>query len=316
LLLNNVVPYVTSDLASDADNVWSDVAVVDAHAHVAWTYDFYFKRFGRSGLDGRNSPVNISVNAVSQQGALSISNADFGLFALNAFWCGSCGPGGRGVMNFGNGIPPGFVITANGRNYTYFSGALDIAAHELTHAVTEATSDLVYRNESGALNEAFSDIMGKSVEFFYHPPGAAPGQADYVIGKDISRGLRAGSLSGDRSMANPGLYGDPDHYSRRFLGTTDSGGVHTNSGIANHAFYLAVEGGVNRTSGLAVQGVGAPNREQMERVFYRAFTLLMPANSTFLTARVATIQAARDLYGAGGTVERAVTQAWDAVGVR
>ena len=116
-------------------------------------------------------------------------------------------------------------------------------------------------------------------------------------------------------MANPGLYGDPDHYSRRFTGPQDNGGVHINSGIANQAFYLAIEGGTNRTSGRTVQGVGAANREQIEKVFYRAFTLLLPANSTFLTARVATIQAARDLYGTGGAVERAVTQAWDAVGV-
>ena len=116
-------------------------------------------------------------------------------------------------------------------------------------------------------------------------------------------------------MANPGLFGDPDHYSRRYTGTEDSGGIHINSGIPNQAFFLAIEGGTNRTSGLTVQGVGAANREQIEKVFFRAFTLLMPSNSSFTTARAATIQAARDLYGAGGAVERAVTQAWTAVGV-
>lgn len=315
LLFDGLVPYTASDLATDSDNIWSDPAVVDAHVHVSWTYDYYYKRFGRSGLDNRNGPIDIAVNAVTQQGALSLSGADLGSFAVNAFWCGDCGPAGRGIMNFGSGIPAGFVLSSNGRNYTYFSGALDIAAHELTHAVTEATSGLLYRNESGALNESFSDIMGKSVEFFYHQPGSGTGQADYVIGKDISRGVRPGALSGERSMANPGLYGDPDHYSRKYTGTQDNGGVHINSGIPNHAFYLAIEGGTNRTSGLSVQGVGSSNREQIEKVYYRAFTLLMPANATFLTARTVTIQAARDLYGAGGTVERAVTQAWDAVGV-
>ncbi|MEQ1896597.1 MAG: M4 family metallopeptidase [Vicinamibacterales bacterium] len=313
LLLNGLLPYTVSDLASDADNVWTDVSVVDAHVHVSWTYDYYFKRFGRSGLDGRNGPIDIVVNAVSQQGALSLPSADL-IFAVNAFFCSVCGPDGRGLMFFGNGIPPG-VFMSNGRNYTYFSGALDIAAHELTHAVTSATSNLLYRNESGALNEAFSDMMGKSVEFFYHPPGSGVGQADYVLGKDISRAVRPGALNGDRSMANPGLYGDPDHYSRRYLGQIDNGGVHTNSGIANQAFYLAIEGGANRTSGLSVRGVGAANREQIEKVFYRAFTLLMPASSTFVTARLATTQAARDLYGAGGSVETAITQAWEAVGV-
>ena len=312
LLFNGLLPYTASDFASDSDNVWSDVSVVGAHVHVSWTYDYYFKRFGRSGLDDGDGPIDIAVNAVSQQGALSLPDDDL-FYALNAFFCSVCGPGGRGVMFFGNGIPSNY--TFRGKTWTYLSGALDIAAHELTHAVTHATSNLIYRNESGALNEAFSDIMGKSVEFFFHSSGSGVGQADYTLGKDVIRASAPGTLDGIRSMANPGLYGDPDHFARRFLGSGDNGGVHTNSAIANHAFYLAIEGGTNRTSGIAVQGVGASNREQIEQVYYRAFTLLMPRNSTFSTARAATAQAAQDLYGAGGAVERAVTEAWSAVGV-
>ncbi|HEX2453876.1 MAG TPA: M4 family metallopeptidase, partial [Vicinamibacterales bacterium] len=98
-------------------------------------------------------------------------------------------------------------------------------------------------------------------------------------------------------------------------GTADNGGVHTNSAIPNQAFYLAIESGTNRTSGLAVQGVGPANREQIEKVFYRAFVFMLPSNATFSMARAATIQAARDLYGVGSAAERAVTQAWTAVGV-
>ena len=79
-------------------------------------------------------------------------------------------------------------------------------------------------------------------------------------------------------MVNPVAFGDPDHYSIRFTGTDDNGGVHINSGIPNHAFYLAVAGGTNRVSGLSVTGVGIANIEQMEKVFYRAFVFLMPAN--------------------------------------
>jgi Zn-dependent metalloprotease len=85
--------------------------------------------------------------------------------------------------------------------------------------------------------------------------------------------------------------------------------------IPSHAFYLAIEGGTNRTSGLSVTGVGSANREQIEKVFYRAFVFLMPANATFSTARAATIQASRDVYGANSAAERAITQAWTAVGV-
>lgn len=101
----------------------------------------------------------------------------------------------------------------------------------------------------------------------------------------------------------------------RYTGQGDNGGVHINSSIANHAFYLAVMGGTNRVSGLAVTGVGFGNLNQMEQVFYRAFTEMLTPSSDFAAARAATIQAARDLYGANSAPERAVTQAWTAVGV-
>jgi thermolysin len=153
-------------------------------------------------------------------------------------------------------------------------------------------------------------MMGASVEFYYQPVGSAYLKADYTLGEDLTT-----PMGGFRSMANPGAFGDPDHYSKRYLGTSDNGGVHTNSGISNHAFYLAIEGGTDRTSGLSVTGVGSAARHKIEKVFYRAFTQMLPAGATFSLARAATIQAARDLYGAGSNVEQAVTQAWTAVGV-
>ncbi|HET7695930.1 MAG TPA: M4 family metallopeptidase [Vicinamibacterales bacterium] len=291
-----------TDVAADADNTWTDGAVTDAHVYAGYTYDYYFKRFGRRGLDNNNIRIRSLVNPVRRT-AQDVSQY-FNLFPdffVNAFYAGG------GVMVYGVGLPQGFTL--GGQTWNHFSGALDIVAHEITHGVTDFTSDLIYRNESGALNEAFSDIIGTSVEFFFQPAGSGDLRADYLCGEDIAR------PGGLRSMENPQLHGDPDHYSRRFLGTQDNGGVHINSGIANHAFYLAVEGGTNRTSGLGVQGVGAANREQIERVFYRAFTQMLPANATFSLARAATIQAARDLFGANSNAERAVTQAWTAVGV-
>ncbi|HEV3485860.1 MAG TPA: peptidase M4 family protein [Vicinamibacterales bacterium] len=168
---------------------------------------------------------------------------------------------------------------------------------------------MIYRNESGALNESFSDVMSVGVEFFYQPAGNGPLRADYLSGEDIAR------PGGVRSLADPLAYNHPDHYSRRFLGSADNGGVHINSAISNHAFFLAIEGGTNRTSGVGVQGVGGANREQIEKVFYRAFAQLLPADATFSMARAATLQAARDLYGENSAAERAMTQAWTAVGV-
>lgn len=210
-------------------------------------------------------------------------------------------------MVYGVGLPAG--VTAGGLTVDFFSGALDIVAHELTHGVTDYTSKLIYQDEAGALNEAFSDIMATGAEFFFQRTGSGSMEADYLIGEDT---IRPGGI---RSMADPGAFGDPDHYSRRYTGDEDNGGVHVNSAIANHAFYLAIEGGTNRTSGAVVSGVGAANREQIERTFYRAFTQMLPSNATFSLARAATLQAARDLYGAGSPAERSVQQAWSAVGV-
>ena len=152
--------------------------------------------------------------------------------------------------------------------------------------------------------------MATGVEFLTQPPGRGPLKADYLKGEDAISG------GGLRSLEDPAASGHPDHYTARYTGTANNGGVGTNSTIASHAYYLAIEGGTNRTSALSVAGVGPANREQAERVFYRAFVYLLPSSATFATARAATIQAARDLYGAGSAIERAVTQAWTAVGVQ
>jgi len=300
--LNGMLTLNDSDVAADADNDWTDTAAVDAHAYAGWTYDYLYKRFNRLGLDNRNLTMTSLVHPVRRDDWASAPSSVLNLYYLNAFYAGG------GIMVYGEGLPPG--VTMGGRQWNYFSGALDVVAHELAHGVTDFTSNLIYRNESGALNEAFSDIIGASVEFYYQQAGSGYLKADYLVGEDLT--APSGAF---RSMADPQAYDDPDHYSRRYTGSADNGGVHSNSGIANHAFYLAIEGGVNRTSSLAVQGVGAANREKIEKAFYRGFTQLLPANATFAMARVATLQAARDLYGAGSDVERAIEQAWTAVGV-
>jgi thermolysin len=314
-LLDGLVPFVPSDVASDTDNVWTDVSAVDAHAHIGWTYDYYYKRHGRHGLDDHDRPIVTLINGVTPEGALTLPPDFFFQYAVNAFWCNACAPGRTGAIFFGNGMPAGFYLVDSGQSVVPLAGALDIAAHELTHAVTSSSSNLIYQNESGALNESFSDVMGASVEFFFQTPGPGRGQADYVLGEDAFRAFQPGSVNGTRSLENPRAFGYPDHYLLRYTGSEDGGGVHVNSSIPNHAFYLAIEGGTNRTSGLSVQGVGATNREQIEKVFYRAFVFLLPSNATFSTARAATIQAARDLYGATSAAATAVTQAWTAVGV-
>ena len=300
-VLNGVLNLNASDFARDSDNQWTDGANVDAHVYAGYTYDYFFKRFGRRGLDNANIRIRSLTHPVNRQDAFTASSSVLGAFYVNAFYAGD------GIMVYGEGLPPN--TSFGGQQWDFMAGSLDVVAHELTHGVTDYSSQLIYANESGALNEAFSDIMGTAVTFFFNQPGTGSGAADYVLANDV---VRPGGI---RSMENPRALGDPDHYSNRFTGTADNGGVHINSTIVSHAYYLSIEGGTNRTSGLSVQGIGAANREQMEKTFYRAFAQLMSAGSTFATARAATIRAAQDLYGTNSAVERALLQAWTAVGV-
>ena len=306
--LNGVLPLSASDFATSTNNDWTDAASVDAHVYSSYTYDYYYKRFGRRGLDNADKRILNMTHLVRRSDVFSASQATINYF-VNAFYAGD------GVMAYGEGC----VCTFDGQRVNYLAGALDVVAHELTHGVTQYTSNLEYRNESGALNEAFSDMMGTSVEFFFQPAGNGLMKGDYLIAEDVFTTGLPGTLNGIRSMENPAIYEQPDHYSRRFIGPPnaehDNGGVHINSGIANQAFYLAIEGGTNRTSRIRVQGVGPSNREQIEKVFYRAFAQLMPSNANFALARVIALRAAQDLYGLNSAPYNAVRDAWAAVGV-
>jgi bacillolysin len=286
----------SGDLGADADNVWTDGALVDAHVYAGYTYDYFYRRFGRRGLDDANVPIHSVTHALRREDWRLYDPQTVDLFFLNAFYLG------RGVMYYGDGLPPG--VTLYGKRWNYFAAALDIVAHELSHGVIDYTSRLVYRDESGALNEAFCDIMATGAEFFWQPE-----KADYLAGEDVV------TPGGVRSFQNPVAYGYPDNVDDSYRGTQDNGGVHINSSIVSHAFYLAIEGGQHRL-GQTVQGVGGANREQIERVFYRAFTHFLSPTAGYAQARNATLQGARELYGDGGLAEQALRQAWSAVGVK
>ncbi len=266
---------------SDSDNIWgtnttgsTQSAGVDAHYGAALTWDYYLSTFGRRGIDGNGFKV--------------LSRVHYGRKYNNAFWNGSS-------MTYGDG---------DGSTFTPLV-SLDVAGHEITHGLTEKTAGLIYSNESGALNESFSDIFGTMVEYSSGVNG------DYQIGEDIYTPGTAGDAL--RSMSNPASAGDPDHYSIRYTGTSDNGGVHINSGIPNHVFYLLAEGGTNRTSGLSVSGIG---RTKAAAIFYRTLTVYLTPSSNFKAARTASLQSAADLYGAGSAEYNATAQAWTACGVQ
>ncbi|PEE39256.1 M4 family metallopeptidase [Bacillus pseudomycoides] len=263
-------------LWTDTDNVFNasrDAAAVDAHYYAGVTYDYYKNTFNRNSINDAGAPLKSTVH--------------YGSNYNNAFWNGS-------QMVYGDG---------DGYTFTSLSGGLDVIGHELTHAVTEYSSNLIYQNESGALNEAVSDIFGTLVEYYDNR------NPDWEIGEDIyTPGQSGDSL---RSMSDPTKYGDPDHYSKRYTGSSDNGGVHTNSGIINKAAYLLANGGTHY--GVTVNGIG---KEKVGAIYYRANTQYFTESTTFSQARAGLVQAAADLYGANSAEVTAVKQSYDAVGVK
>ncbi|EPR10271.1 M4 family metallopeptidase [Ruminiclostridium papyrosolvens] len=257
------------------DNIFNDStdrAMVDAHYNAAKTYDYYLNKYERNSYDN--------------SGAVIKSTAHYDSNYNNAFWNGS-------QMVYGDG---------DGSTFIPLSGGLDVVAHELTHAVTDSEDDLVYQNQSGAISEALSDIFGTLVEYYDN------NNPDWLMGEDIY----TPSTQGDalRSLANPTLYGDPDHYSNRYTGTSDYGGVHTNSGIINKAAYLIANGGTHY--GVTVNGIG---NEKLGNIFYRAIVYYITSNETFSNLKAHAAQAAADLYGTSSTEVQTVNAAFNAVGV-
>ncbi|KEK22941.1 M4 family metallopeptidase [Bacillus gaemokensis] len=263
-------------LWADADNTLNakyDAAAVDAHYYAGVTYDYYKNTFNRNSINDAGAPLKSTVH--------------YGNKYNNAFWNGS-------QMVYGDG---------DGVTFTSLSGGVDVIGHELTHAVTEYSSNLIYQNESGALNEAISDIFGTLVEYFDNR------NPDWEVGEDIYTPGKTGDAL--RSLSDPTKYGDPDHYSKRYTGSGDNGGVHTNSGIINKAAYLLANGGTHYD--VTVNGIG---KDKVGAVYYRANTQYFTESTTFSQARAGLVQAAADLYGANSAEVTAVKQSYDAVGVQ
>ncbi|WP_051167065.1 M4 family metallopeptidase [Hymenobacter norwichensis] len=272
----------------DADNSWTeyananfDNAALDAHWGAQAVYDYWKNVHARNSYNNAGAKIKSYVHFDDTPGD--------GKGYENAYWNGS-------VMTYGDG-------------YTRFDPltSLDVCAHEIGHAVCSSTANLTYSNESGALNEGFSDIWGAAVEYYKDP-----NKATWLIGEDIDK-VRP-SL---RSMSNPNAEGQPDTYKGTswYSGTGDNGGVHTNSGVLNHWFYILSVGktGTNDIgSAYSVTGIGI---DAAAKIAYRTESVYLTASSNYAATRTYSIQAATDLYGAGSAQVTAVTNAWYAVGV-
>lgn len=268
----------------DDDNYWEEGTslqkngVLDVHFGVGATYDFLKDQYGRDGIDGIGSPINAFVYV----------DADLN----NAYWDGES-------IFFGDG---------DDVNYGPFA-ALDICAHEFIHGVTEHTSGLVYAYEPGALNEGFSDLIGKAVEYAYD-------EDDFSW--ELSKVIQLGPNAGLRNMENPHKYGNPKYYKGLHWSDDvfDNGGVHTNSGVLNYWYYLLSEGvqDVNEVGyDFSVEKLGVLETAE---IAYYAFTNYLTSTASYLDARLATMEVAKELYGDTCSWQyQAIASAWEAVGV-
>lgn len=280
----------------DADNVWginattdSASAAADAHYGTTVTWDYYKNVHGRTGI--------------ANDGKGAYNRVHYGRNYANAFWSDACF-----CMTYGDG--DGVTLKS--------LVSLDVAGHEMSHGVTSRTAQLIYSGESGGLNEATSDIFGSMVEF-YAANSADPG--DYLIGEKIM----VAPNKALRYMHQPSLDGRSSDCWTSTVGSLD---VHFSSGVANHFFYLLAEG-TSPSNGFPASPVCAVGnakatltgtltgigRNKAEKIWYRALTVYMTSSTIYAGARVATLKAAADLYGAGSPESGAVASAWSFVNV-
>ncbi len=263
----------------EGDDPTGDPAVDEAYDGLGATYDLFADVYARDSIDGAGLPLLATVH--------------YDINYDNAFWDGA-------QMVFGDG---------DGELFNRFTIALDVIGHELAHGVTEDESGLIYWAQSGALNESLSDVFGSLVKQYSLNEEAD--EADWLIGA----GLLTNAVKGValRSMKAPGTaYDDPvlgkdpqpSHMSDYVATSSDNGGVHINSGIPNHAFYLAAT------------ALGGYAWEHAGWIWYQ--TLLSPrmrARMGFREFAALTSQVAAQTYGFGSDEARAVRQAWGSVGL-
>ena len=256
-----------------------DAAADEAYDGLGATYRLYQDVYGRSSLDGEGLRLDASVH--------------YGQQYDNAFWDGA-------QMVFGDG---------DGQVFTRFTVSPSVIGHELTHGFTQFTANLDYQGQAGALNESVSDVFGMLVEQYAEQQSATA--ASWLVGQ----GLFTAAVQGRalRDMANPGTAYDDDVLGKDpqpatmagYVQTTDdNGGVHTNSGIPNHAFQLAAV------------ALGGNAWDRAGQVWFDVMTSgTLAKDVDFAGFAAATVAAASTRYGDGSDVATAVEGAWQQVGV-
>jgi Zn-dependent metalloprotease len=259
--------------------VKKDDAANEAYDFSGHTWDFYNKFHGRNSIDNKGLALVSSVHA--------------GVRFNNAFWNGQ-------QMVYGDG---------DGTVFQRFTRSMDVVGHELTHGVVQYSSALVYQGESGALNEHFADVFGVMIRQWKLALSQAR-EASWLVGADLV--VAAPTRKAIRSMAAPGtayqndpyLGTDPQprHYKDRYAGTGDNGGVHINSGIPNHSFFLACT------------SAGGKPWDKVGKVWYKVMHNLVP-NSQMNHMAAECRAVAGQMYGATSVVAKSIDKAWTSVGL-
>ncbi|MBS1785219.1 MAG: M4 family metallopeptidase [Acidobacteria bacterium] len=298
--LNHGTGSGTGTLYTDSDNTWGDganyvegssttaangqTAATDAHFGIEVTYDFYKNVLGRNGIDGNDRATYSRVHYSNSYD--------------NAFWDDSCF-----CMTYGDGSS--FATLT----------ALDVAGHEMSHGVCANSAGLNYSGESGGLNESNSDILGNMVELYSKSGGSLPSSVANTDGCwQVGEQLSNPPL---RYMYKPSLDGGSKDAWSSTLGNLD---VHYSSGPNNRMFFFLSQGASSTSSSnyyssytpSGFTGIGPAKAAQ---IWYRALTVYLTASSKYTNARTAVINAAKDLYGAGGAEEAAAWNAYAAINV-
>ncbi|MDA5144627.1 M4 family metallopeptidase [Streptomyces sp. AD681] len=267
------------EVRGEGEEPGQDATVNRAYAGLGATFEHYLKVYRRNSIDGQGLPLDATVHYDREYN--------------NAFWNGE-------QMVFGDG---------DGEIFLDFTIALDVIGHELTHGVTQHTANLTYYGQPGALNESVSDVFGSLIK--QYSLGQTAAEADWLIGA----GLLAPRVTGEalRSMKAPGTAYDDDVLGKDpqpatmddFVRTgRDNGGVHINSGIPNHAFYLLAT------------ALGGHAWERAGQIWYDVLTGgELAEDALFADFAALTLKAARERYGDADELE-AVRKAWEQVGVR
>lgn len=245
---------------SEGQAATADTDVNAAYNFAGDTYNYFFTKHGRDSYNGLGAPLISTVHYCPDI---------FSCPYQNAFWNGD-------QMVYGDG----------------FAAADDVDAHELTHAVTEYSANLFYYAQSGALNESFSDIFGETVDLG-NAAGSDAAAQRWLMGEDIP------GIGAIRNMKNPNAFSDParvnDINFKCNVNDGDGGGVHSNSGVPNHAYQLMVDGGT--FGGQTVVGIGLDKAGKIE---YRALTQYLTSGSNFKDAFDTLQRSCTDLIGTAG----------------